>query len=210
MIYAGTALAAIGNIAFSYMLMSYMGDVIDQVEWKTGVRTDGLTGSFISAMMMIAVGIAQGIFNLGLMATGYAQPQQIGASAEGVALYADQTAAATGWINFAYQGSFIIIGVVVFFLFCFVFRIEYDMPNISRELQERRVAECAALGIEYIPADELERRELAEQERIAEENRVKELREKCAKRGLDFEAENQKVLAKRAAKRAKAEKKQKK
>lgn len=210
MIYAGTALAAIGNIAFSYMLMSYMGDVIDQVEWKTGVRTDGLTGSFVSAMMMFAVGIAQGIFNLGLMATGYAQPQQIGTSAEGVALYADQTAAATGWINFAYQGSFIIIGVVVFFIFCFVFKIEDDMPKISRELQERRVAECAALGIEYIPADELERREIAEQERIAEENRLKELKEKCAKRGLDFEAENQKVLAKRAAKRAKAERKTKK
>lgn len=204
MIYAGTALAAIGNIAFSYMLMSYMGDVIDQVEWKTGVRCDGLTGGFISAMMMFAVGIAQGIFNLGLMVTGYAQPQQIGTSAEGIALYADQTAAATGWINFAYQGSFIIIGIVVFFIFCFVFKIENDMPVISKELQARKVAECAKLGIEYIPADELQRREVAEQERIAEENRVKELKEKCAKQGLDFDKENQKVLDKRAAKAAKA------
>lgn len=210
MIYAGTALAAIGNIAFSYMLMSYMGDVIDQVEWKTGVRCDGLTGGFVSAMMMFAVGIAQGIFNLGLMVTGYAQPQQIGTSAEGIALYADQTAAATGWINFAYQGSFIIIGIVVFFIFCFVFKIEDDMPKISKELQERRVAECAKLGIEYIPADELERREIAEQERIAEENRIKELKEKCAKSGLDFNKENQKVLDKRAAKQAKAAKKAKK
>lgn len=205
MIYAGTALAAIGNIAFSYMLMSYMGDVIDQVEWKTGVRADGLTGGFVSAMMMFAVGIAQGIFNLGLMVTGYAQPEQIGTSAQGIALYADQTTAATGWINFAYQGSYIIIGVVVFFIFCFVFKIENDMPRISHELQERRVAECAKLGIEYIPADELERRETAEQERIAEENRVKELKEECAKQGLDFEAENKKVLDKRAAKKAKAE-----
>lgn len=203
MIYAGTALAAIGNIAFSYMLMSYMGDVIDQVEWKTGVRCDGLTGGFVSAMMMFAVGLAQGIFNLGLMITGYAQPEQIGTSAEGIALYADQTAAATGWINFAYQGSYIIIGIVVFSIFCFVFKIEDDMPRISKELQERKVAECAALGIEYIPADELERREIAEQERVAEENRVKELKETCAKRGLDFDKENQKVLDKRAAKAAK-------
>lgn len=203
MIYAGTALGAIGNIAFSYMLMSYMGDVIDQVEWKTGVRTDGLTGSFISAMMMFAVGIAQGIFNLGLMVTGYAQPQQIGTSAEGIALYADQTAAATSWINFAYQGSYIIIGAVVFFIFCFVFKIEYDMPKISRELQQRKVEECAALGVEYIPADELERREIAQQEAQAEAVRVKELKEKCAKRGLDFETENKKVLDKRAARAAK-------
>lgn len=205
MIYAGTALAAIGNIAFSYMLMSYMGDVIDQVEWKTGVRSDGLTGGLVSAMMMIAVGVAQGIFNLGLMMTGYAQPEQIGTSAEGIALYADQPAGATGWINFAYQGSYIIIGIVVFFIFCFVFRIEKDMPKISRELQDRKVAKCAKLGIEYIPADELERREIAEQERIAEENRIKELRDRCTKRGLDFETENKKVLDKRAAKKAKAD-----
>ncbi len=145
MIYAGTALAAIGNISFSYMIMTYMGDIIDQVEWKTGVRSDGLTGSFI------------------------------------------------------------IVGIVVFFMFCFVFKVEDDMPMISRELQERKIAECAALGIEYIPADELERREREEADRMAEENRIAELKASCAKRGLDFETENQKVLDKRARKQAKAE-----
>ena len=204
MIYAGTALAAIGNISFSYMIMSFVGDIIDQVEWKTGVRTDGITGGFVSAVMMFAVGIAQGLFNLGLMATGYTQPEMIGTGAEGIALYADQTAASVNWINFAYQGSFIIVGAVVFFMFCFVFRIEKDMPLISRELQERRVAACAELGIEYIPADELERREIEAQEKEAEEIRIRELKEKCAKKGLDFDTENQKVLDKRAKKQAKA------
>lgn len=204
MIYAGTALGAIGNISFSYMIMTYMGDVIDQVEWKTGVRADGLTGGFISAMMMFAVGIAQGLFNLGLMVTGYAQPQMIGTGADGIALYADQAAAAVNWINFAYQGSFIIVGAVVFFMFCFVFKIENDMPMISHELQERRVAEYAKLGIEYIPADELERREIEAQEKEAEEIRVKELQEKCVKKGLNFDEENRKYLEKLAAQQAKA------
>lgn len=209
MIYAGTALAAIGNISFSYMIMTYMGDVIDQVEWKTGVRADGFTGGLVSAMMMVAVGIAQGIFNLGLMAAGYMQPQQIGTSAEGIALYADQASGAVNWINFAYQGSFIIVGVIVFFIFCFVFKIEDDMPMISRELQQRRVDECAKMGIAYIPADELERREREEAMRMAEENRIKDLKEYCAKKGLDFEKENQKVLDKQAAKAAKAAQKRK-
>ncbi len=204
MIYAGTALAAIGNISFSYMIMTYMGDIIDQVEWKTGVRSDGLTSGFVSAMMMLAVGIAQGLFNLGLMITGYAKPEMIGTGADGVALYADQTSAAVNWINFAYQGSYIIIGAVVFFLFCFVFKIEDEMPKISSELQERKVAECAKLGIEYIPADELERREREEADRETEENRISELKAYCAKKGLDFETENRKVLDKRAAKQAKA------
>lgn len=205
MIMIGTALAAIGNIAFSYVITSYLGDVIDHVEWKTKVRCDGLTGGFSSATMMFAVGIAQGIFNLGLMVTGYMQPQRIGETAEGILLYADQPAAATGWINMAYQGSYVIIGVLVFVIFFFFFDIEKHLPQVSRELQERKVAECAALGIEYIPADELERREREEAFRQAEEIRIKELKEKCAKQGLDFEAENKKVLAKRAEKKAKAE-----
>ncbi len=202
MIYAGTALAGIGNIAFSYVIISFMGDVIDHVEWKTKTRCDGLTGGLVSAGMMFAVGIAQGLFNLGLMITGYAQPQQIGVSAEGINLYADQAPAVTGWINFAYQGSYIIIGLIVFIVFCFIFDLEKHLPQVSRKLQDRKVAECAALGIEYIPADELQRREIEEQERIAEENRVKELKEKCAKKGLDFNKENQKVLDQRAAKAA--------
>ncbi len=203
MIMIGTALAAIGNIAFSYVITSYMGDVIDHVEWKTKVRCDGLTGGFSSASMMFAVGIAQGIFNLGLMASGYMQPEKIGMNGD-IALYADQPAAATGWINVAYQGSYILIGVLVFVIFFFLFDIEKHLPQVSRELQERKVAECAALGIEYIPADELERREREEAFRQAEEIRVKELKEKCAKQGLNFDKENQKVLDKRAAKEAKA------
>lgn len=207
MIYAGTALAAIGNISFSYMIMTYMGDVIDQVEWKTGVRSDGFTGGLVSAMMMFAVGIAQGLFNLGLMLTGYVQPQQIGASPERIALYADQAESAVNWINFAYQGSFIVVGIIVFFMFCFVFKIEYDMPLISMELQQRKVEECAKLGIAYIPADELERREREEAERMAEEIRIKELKAYCEKKGLDFEKENQKILDKRAAKAARAKRK---
>lgn len=205
MIYIGTALGAIGSLFFNYTMITYMGDVIDHVEWKTKVRCDGLTGGFTSAGMMFAVGIAQGLFNLGLMATGYAQPQQIGTSAEGIALYANQTAAASGWINFAYQGTYIVMGLLVFAVFLFLFDLEKHLPQVSRELQERKVAECAALGIEYIPADELQRREIAEQERIAEENRIKELKEKCVKQGLDFDRENQKVLDKRAAKKAKAD-----
>ena len=203
MIYAGSALGAIGNIAFAYVFTSYLGDVIDHVEWKTGVRSDGLTGGLTSAGMMFSVGISQGLFNLGLMMTGYAQPQQIGVNPEGVLLYADQPAAAVNWINMAYQGSYILLGIMIFLVFFFLFDLEKHLPKVSRELQDRKVAECAALGIEYIPADELERREIAEQERVAEEIRVKELKEKCAKKGLDFDKENQKVLNARAAKAAK-------
>ena len=38
---------------------------------------------------------------------------------------------------------------------------------------------------------------------MTEENRIAELRDYCAKKGLDFETENRKVLDKRAAQLAK-------
>lgn len=203
MIYAGSALAAIGGIPFTYMVFSYLGDVIDYVEWKQKVRCDGITSSFYGAMMMFSVGIAQGIFNLGLMLTGYTQPTAIGENAEGIMLYADQTAAASGWINVAYQGSYILLGLIMVVVFCAVFKLENELPAIAKELQERKVAKCKAFGIEYIPSDELERREIEEQERQAEEIRIRELRERCEKNGRDFDAENARFLEKQAKKKAK-------
>ena len=185
--------------------MSYMGDVIDHVEWKTGTRCDGLTGGFVSAAMMFAVGIAQGMFNLGLMITKYAQPAEIGVSAEGVKLYADQTAAATSWINFAYQGTYIVMGIMIFLVFRFLFDLEKKMPQVSTEQQDRRVAEYAAHGLVYLPPAELERREIEAQKAETEANRIADLKARCEKQELDFEAENKKYLDKLAAKQAKAE-----
>ncbi|MCM1219726.1 MAG: MFS transporter [Lachnospiraceae bacterium] len=205
MIYAGSALAGFGNVTFSYLITTFLGDCIDHVEWKTKVRCDGVSSSFYGAVFMFAVGIAQGIFNLGLGISGYSQPEQIGVGADGIALYADQLPSAVSWINISYQGLYILLGLIMFIVFRFFFRIEDELPTVTHELEERRIAEYAALGMEYIPPSERERREIEEQEREAEEVRVRELKEKCAKRGLDFEKENEKVLNKRAAKKAKAE-----
>ena len=45
--------------------------------------------------------------------------------------------------------------------------------------------------------------EQLEQDRIAEEKRIEELKEKCAKKGLSFQEEEAKYQAKLAAKKAK-------
>ena len=45
--------------------------------------------------------------------------------------------------------------------------------------------------------------EIAQQQKEAEENRVRELKEYCEKKGLDFDTENQKYLDKKAKKDAK-------
>ena len=101
------------------------------------------------------------------------------------------------------------MGVLFFILFTFFFKIERDMPTVQHELEERKMAECKAKGIAYIPQSVMEKEERAKQAAEAEENRIRELQEKCAKKGLDFEKENQKVLDKRAAKKAKRKRKRK-
>ncbi len=137
------------------------------------------------------------------MITGYITPVQVGVGTDGIALYADQTATATTWINFSYQGSFVLMGLLFFILFAFFNDIEAHMPTVHDTLQEKKRAECEAMGIEYIPAQERERMEKEAQKAEAEENRIRELKEYCAKHGKDFDTENQKVLDKRAKKAAK-------
>ena len=58
-----------------------------------------------------------------------------------------------------------------------------------------------ARGEEWVEPEELERRERAQLEAEAEENRIADLKERCAKKGLDFDTENAKYLAKQAKKR---------
>ena len=206
-IYGGTAFYSIGAMALIYSMLTFVGDSIDHVEYSQGVRVEGLTAAVVGFAEMFSKGIGQALFNLGLIVTKYAQPEVVGSfindKGDEILRYADQTQAATSWINFSYQGANMLTGVLFFILFAFFFKIERDMPTVQRTLEEKKRKECEAQGIEYIPQSEMEKRERAKQAQEAEENRIKELRERCARRGLDFDTENQKVLDKRAAKAAK-------
>ena len=78
------------------------------------------------------------------------------------------------------------------------------MPEISAELLRRKREAVLAKGEEWIEPEELDRLEAERDEREYEENRIKDLKALCEKKGLNFEAENAKYLA------AKAKKEQKK
>ncbi|MCM1542780.1 MAG: MFS transporter [Blautia sp.] len=210
-VYGGSAIAGLGAIAFIYTLTTFIGDAIDHVEYSQGVRVEGITAALVGFVHCFSNGIGQSIFNLGLMVTNYTTPEQIGEvtkeSGKVVALFADQPAAASGWINFAYQGSFLFMGILFFILFAFFFDIEKRMPVVHDALQQKKKEECEAMGIAYIPAQEQERMEREKQKAEAEENRIRELQEHCRKTGKNFEEENQKVLEKQAKKAAKKAKK---
>lgn len=199
-IYLGTTLSGIGGMFYMYTMMSYLGDAIDHVEYTQHIRCEGMTAALVGFVHSLSNGIGLGLFNLGLMAFRYETPKQIGVLQNGVAQYADQRGMAVTWINFSYQGSIALTGLLFFVLFLFFFNIDKIMPQVTRELEERKKAECAAMGIDYIPSEELQRKELVEQKAEAERNRIAELKAHCEKKGLDFETENQKYLAKQARK----------
>ena len=140
------------------------------------------------------------------MMSKYSTPELIGQVEEKgklIDIYADQTAGATTWINFSYQGAIALTALLFLVLFLFFFDIDKKMPEVTQALTDRKIAECEAKGIPYVSPQEQQRAEIAKQQAEAEENRIKELREYCQKKGLDFDTENQKYLDKKAKKEAK-------
>lgn len=137
-IYAGTAIHAIGSIAYVYTMMTFTGDVLDHVEWKQNVRCEGITAAFVGAVHCVSNGIGQGLFNLGLMLTRYESPREIGKTADGVRVFANQTKAATGWINFSFQGSLMCMGILFAIMFFLFFDLEKHVGQMQQELVQRK------------------------------------------------------------------------
>lgn len=192
----GSLVYAIGWLP-SYVYSALMADTLDWIECEKGIRADGLTASLFTIVMTVSVGIGQGLFNLGLTTTGYEAPHLV---SEGV--YNIQNAATQGFITFAYVGipmiCLIAMAVIMFF-----FTVEIHLPRVHDELTARRKAEAEARGEVYMSPDEKAAIEQAEQDRLAEEKRIEELKAKCARKGLKFEEEEAKYQAKQAAKKAK-------
>jgi GPH family glycoside/pentoside/hexuronide:cation symporter len=193
----GSFICAIGSLA-SYVAMGLLSDVLDHVEWKSGFRPDGFTGSVYSVLRTVSVGLAIGLFNAGLSAFGYVAPQADGT-------WVAQSGAVQGFISLAYIGVNAIFALGISILSVFV-NLDKIHPQINKELTERYRAEAEARGEVYVSSEEKARLEQEEQERIAEEKRIEELKERCAKKGLDFAVEEGKYQKKLAEKAAKAKK----
>lgn len=75
------------------------------------------------------------------------------------------------------------------------------MSEINAELLRRKKEAVLARGEEWLDPAEAERIEEEKAAVIREENRIADLKAKCAKKGLDFDTENAKYLAKQAKKK---------
>lgn len=198
---AGLVLKSIGTIPITYILIGMLADALDHVEWVNGFRCDGFSTSIQSVILTVMSGVSAGLFNLGLAVTGYIAPE---GTAEQVASITQSAAAQNlfSWGLFLFPA----IGFAIMIAILVPYKLDKDLPNMQKEIIERRKAQAQARGEVYISPEEKARMEQEELDRVAEEKRIAELKELCAKKGLDFETEERKYQEKQAAKRKKAKK----
>lgn len=180
----------------TYVLSAQLAEALDHIEWKNGFRADGISASVYSIAITVCAGIAQTILLAGINGMGYIAPTS-----------AEEVINQPGGIQTFFTVCFVGVTALVLLigsLLMIRFDVEDKMPQISADLAERHRKEAEAKGIPYVSPEEKSRIEQEENDRKAEENRIKELKAKCAKKGLNFE-EEAKYQAKLAEKKAKEE-----
>ena len=74
----GVALKCLGSSPAAYLILAMLADVIDHIEFTSGIRTDGLTMSIYSSVMVAATPIMNAVFMALLAVVGYAAPDAAG------------------------------------------------------------------------------------------------------------------------------------
>ncbi len=130
----GVALKCLGSAPACYMILALLADVIDHIEYKNYIRTDGLTMSIYSSIMVAATPVCNAIFSAMLGAGGYDQDADVAMGVLG------QSEAAKAMISTSYiwveTVAFVVCAVLIF-----LFTIEKDLPREQEEIKNRVAAE---------------------------------------------------------------------
>jgi hypothetical protein len=192
----GGLLRNIGWMPNAYIFATLTCFAFDSIEYKSHLRLEGLMGvAIVGAVMFLIYAPFAGGFESTILRLGFVDVEGVIPSAE-----------VTRFMTLAFYLFDIILAVTVLILLPFV-DVEKHLPEINAELLRRKKEAVLARGEEWVEPEELERREHERAAREREENRIADLKELCAKKGLDFETENAKYLAKEAKKTARKQKK---
>lgn len=74
----GVALKCLGSAPAAYLILAMLADVIDHIEFKSNIRTDGLTMSIYSALMVAGTPVMNAVFMALLGMAGYVAPDSAG------------------------------------------------------------------------------------------------------------------------------------
>ncbi len=127
----GVALKCLGSSPACYMILALLADVIDHIEYKSGIRTDGLTMSIYSSIMVASTPICNAIFSAMLNMSGYNQSADI---ALGIAAQSTVTKSAIsiGYIWFE-TIAYVICAILISF-----YTIEKDLPREQQAIKDRQ------------------------------------------------------------------------
>ena len=182
-------LRQVGMLPNAYIFAALMCYAYDSIEYKSHMRLEGMMGvAVITALQTLIYAPFAGGYESAILRMGFVDVEGIIPSAE-----------VTQFMTLSFYLFDIILAVVVLILLPFV-DVEKKLPQINGELIRRKKEAVLARGEEWIEPEELERMEQEKAAVIREENRIADLKAKCAKKGLDFDTENAKYLAKQAKK----------
>lgn len=191
----GVMIKTLGTVPACYVMMALFADVLDHLEAKNGYRSDGLSMSLYSVIMVSALGIITSAFNGMISATGYVAPSIV----NGVATAAMQNHE-TKWIFIiSFLGVETIAYALLVLLLSFL-RVEKHIEKDHAIILERQKEAVIAAGGTWIDPKEREKIERCLEEERVEDARKLELMQYCIKKGLDFEEEEEKYQRKFAKK----------
>lgn len=109
----GVALKCLGSAPACYMILAMISDVIEHIEYKKGIRTDGLTMSIYSSIMVAGTPICNSVFSAILNSVGYNQTADVALGTLG------QTASVQTAISVSYIWvetiSYVLCGILLIF-----------------------------------------------------------------------------------------------
>ena len=186
----GGFLRNIGWLPNAYIFATLMCFAYDDVEFKSHMRLEGMMGiAVLTALQALIYAPFAGGFESSILRMGFVDVEGVIPSVE-----------VTNFMTMSFYLFDAILAAVVVIFLPFV-DVEKKLPEINAELLRRKKEAVLARGEEWIEPEELERMEQEKAAVIREENRIADLKAKCAKKGLDFDAENAKYLAKQAKKK---------
>lgn len=196
----GQFIKNIGGLPCAYVFMALFADGLDHLEWKSGVRSDGVAMSVYNILAVATIGVATSLFNALISEAGYIAPKLV----DGVTIASEQSQAVKNMITFSFVGLETITGVILAILLIFL-TVEKTLSRKQEKIREYQKAEAAARGEEWVAP---EVRAAEEEATYLRENEIAfeaALKEKCSAKGLDFEkelADYRKAAAEKAAKSA--------
>lgn len=189
----GGFLRNVGWLPNAYIFATLLCFAYDSVEYKSHMRLEGMMGvAVITALQALIYAPFAGGFESTILRLGFVDVEGVIPSVE-----------VTNFMTLSFYLFDAILAAVVVILLPFV-DVEKKLPEINAELIGRKKEAVLARGEEWIDPEEQERLDAERADAQREANRIADLKAYCQKKGLDFDRENGKYLAKQEAKRRKA------